>query len=109
MNVYDTLRAGVLGKKPCKISRPGEPARKVCPYLIGKSRNNEPYVLYYQYEGYSSSGLHEDGSSENWRCGRVSDFTTAEVIDEPWRQPIQKPKGRGNCVVSIDAEVEGYY
>jgi hypothetical protein len=109
MNVYETLRTGVLGKKPCKISKPGEPERRVCPYLIGKSSGGEVNVLYYQYEGYSKRGLREDGSSANWRCNRVSDIASAEIVDEAWHQPIQKPKTRGNCVVSVDAEVEGYY
>jgi hypothetical protein len=109
MNVYETLRAGVLGKIPCKISKPGEPERKVCPYLIGKSRTGGPSVLYYQYEGYSSRGLQEDGSSANWRCNCVADIASAEIVDEPWRQPIRKPKARGSCVVVVDAEVEDYY
>ncbi len=109
MNVYETLRMAVLSKKPCKISVLGEPERKVCPYLIGKSNKGEEYVLYYQYGGYSSSGLEEDGSSANWRCSRVSDITSAEIVDESWREPIPKPKTRGSCVVFIDAEVEGYY
>jgi hypothetical protein len=109
MNVYETLRMGALGKKPCKISKPGEPERKVCPYLIGKSKDGEINVLYYQYDGYSSRGLREDGSSANWRRNRISDIASAEIVDETWRQPVQKPKTRGNCVVSVDAEVEGYY
>jgi hypothetical protein len=109
MSVYETLRTGVLGKKPCKISMLGTPERKVCPYIIGKSREGEAYVLYYQYAGYSSSGLKENGSSGNWRCGRVADIASTEIVDEPWRHPIQKPKSRGTCVVFVDAEVEGYY
>ena len=109
MNVYETLRSGVLSKKPCKISKPGQPERKVCPYLIGKSRAGDLSVLYYQYAGYSSIGLKETGSSGNWRCNRVSDIASAEILDESWRQPVQKPKTRGTCVVSVDAEVEGYY
>ena len=109
MNVYETLRMGALGKKPCKIFVRDEPERKVCPYLIGKSNKGEDHVLYYQYGGYSSSGLKDDGSSENWRCGRVADIARAETVDELWRQPIQKPKTRGTCVVVVDAEVAGYY
>jgi len=109
MNVYETLRMGVLGKKPCKISKPGKSERKVCPYLMGKSSAGEVNVLYYQYDGYSSRGLREDGSSANWRCNRVSDIASAEIVDELWHQPAQKPKTRGSCVVSVDAEVKGYY
>jgi len=45
VNVYETLRMGILEKKPCKISKPGEPERKVCPYLIGKSSEGEANVL----------------------------------------------------------------
>jgi hypothetical protein len=62
MGAYEALRVSVLGKKPCKISKPGQPERKVCPYLIGKSKDGEANVLYYQYEGYSLRGLREDGS-----------------------------------------------
>jgi len=100
---------GALHKKPCKIVKAGEPHRKVCTYLLGKSKAGAVTVLYYQYAGYSSRGLKEEGSSANWRCNRVSDIVSAEIMDEPWRQPIQKPKTRGSCVVIIDAEVEGYY
>jgi hypothetical protein len=100
---------GALGKKPCKISKPGESERKVCPYLMGKSSEGELNVVYYQYEGYSSRGLQEDGSSANWRCNRISDIASAEIVDELWHQPIRKPRTRGSCVVSVNAEVEGYY
>jgi hypothetical protein len=109
MNIYQTLRTGIVSLRPCKISKAGEPERKVCPYLIGKSSEGVVNVLFYQFEGYSRRGLREDGSSANWRCSRVSDITNAEIIDEPWHEPTQKPKTRGSCVVSIDAEVKGYY
>jgi len=109
MSIYETLQMGVLGKKPCKISKPGEAERKIGPYLVGKSKEGEVNVLYYQYDGYSSRGLQEDGSSANWRCNRIADIASAEIVDELWHQPIQKPKTRGSCVVSVDAEVEGYY
>jgi len=109
MSVYEMLRASAVGRKPCKISKAGEPERKVCPYLLGNAKDGEVNVLYYQYEGYSSRGLREDGSSANWRCNRVNDIVSAVVIDEPWREPNQKPKARGTCVVTIAAEVEGYY
>ncbi len=109
MNIYETLRMGALGKKSCKISKLGEAERKIFPYLVGKSKDGDVNVLYYQYDGYSSRGLQEDGSSANWRCNRISDIPSAEIVDEPWRQPIQKPKTRGSCVVFVDAEVDGYY
>ena len=109
MNVYETVRLGVLSKKPCKIFVRNEPERRVCPYLVGKSSNGEDYVLYYQYGGYSASGLQDDGSSGNWRCGRVADIAHVEIVDESWHQPVQKPKTRGTCVVAVDVEIEGYY
>jgi hypothetical protein len=109
MSIYETLRTAVIGRKSCKISKPGEAERKICPYLVGKSKDGEVKVLYYQYDGYSSRGLQEGGSSANWRCNSISDIASAEIMDEPWRQPIQKPKSRGNCVVFVDVEVEGYY
>jgi len=56
---------------------------------MGKSSKNDLDVLYCQYEGYSSRGLQPEGSSGNWRCNRISDIATAEIIDAAWRQPIQ--------------------
>lgn len=109
MTVYETLRVGALGKRPCKISKPGESERKVCPYILGKSKEGALTVLYYQYGGYSKRGLKEGGSSANWRCNHVADIASAETVQESWQQPNQKPKTRGSCVVTIDAEVEGYY
>ncbi len=109
MNVYDTLRESILSRKPCRISKLGQTERKVCPYLIGRSGAGEANVPYYQFEGYSQRGLQPDGSSANLRCNRVSEIATAAVIEEPWREPNQKPKTRGNCVVSIEVEVANYY
>ena len=109
MTVYETLRAAVTNKRSCKVSKPGETERKICPYILGKSRDGEPNVLYYQYDGYSSRGLKEPGSSANWRCNRISDLSNAEIINEPWCEPSQRPKARGNCVASIDVEIDGYY
>ena len=76
---------------------------------MGKSSENDLSVLYYQYEGYSSRGLQPEESSGNWRCNRISDIATAEIIDAAWRQPIQKPKTQSNCVVLLDVEVKDYY
>ena len=109
MTVCETLRESILSKRPCRISRSGQPERKVCPYLIGKSSEGDFNVLYYQYAGYSESKLQPDGSSANWRCNRISEITIAEIIDEAWRQPTQKPKTRGNCVMLPDIEVKDYY
>src|SRR5258708_10906598 len=103
MSIYETLRTAVLGRKSCKISKPGEAERKICPYLVGKSKEGQVNVLYYQYDGYSSRGLREDGSSANSRCNRISEIATAEIVIEPSRQPIQKTKSPTTCVLSFDA------
>jgi hypothetical protein len=109
MNIYETIRTAILAKKACEISKLAEPERKVCPYLLGKSSGGVLNVLFYQYDGYSKGGLKEKGSTANWRCARILDIASAEIIDEDWHAPNQKPKVRGTCVASIDAEVEGYY
>jgi hypothetical protein len=109
MSLYDTLRESVLNRRPCRINKFDQAERKVSPYPMGKSSENDLNVLYYQYEGYRSRRLQPEGSSGNWRCNRISDIATAEIIDAAWRQPIQKPKTRGNCVVLLDVEVKGYY
>jgi len=110
MGVYDNLKRAIHAKKPCIVSKPGEPPRKACPFRLGKSGKGEMNVMYYQYDGYTSraGGLQPDGSSENWRCNHVADLSSAEVIDEPWHEPIQKSKTRGKCVVYDYVEVNYY-
>jgi hypothetical protein len=110
MNVNDTLTQAILAKKPCIIAKPGEPARKICPYRLGKSGKGEQNIIYYQHDGYTSraGGLQPDGSTENWRCNHVADTGTAEIINEPWHEPVQKPKARGKCVVYDYVEVNYY-
>ena len=109
MSVYEILKESILSKQPCRISKSDQMERKVCPYLIGKSSAGEINVLYYQYQGYSKRGLQPDGSSANWRCNRISDIAIAEIIDEAWRQPIEKPRTRGSCIALPDVEVKDYY
>lgn len=112
MAVYDTLKQAILSTKPCVIAKPIEPPRKICPYRIGMSAKGDMNILYYQYDGYTSQsgGLQPDGSSANWRCNRVADIETTQIIEEPWHEPAQKPKKRGPCVAdACDAEVAGYY
>ena len=111
MDTYAVLREAIFLKQPCRISKPSEPERKISPFRLGKSKDGEPNVLYYQYEGYTSrsGGLQPDGSSANWRCNRVSDLADAEIIKEPWHEPTTKPKTRGPCIALLDVEVLDYY
>jgi len=105
MNVYDILRWAIIQMKPCRISKHGEPERFVCPIRIGLSSRGDRNVLYYQFGGYSSRGLQPDGSDRNWRCNHVADIATAEILNGPWHEPLNKPKTRGPCVKEIDEEV----
>jgi hypothetical protein len=108
MNVYQTLRAAILSKSPCVISKPGEPERQICPYRLGRSAKEALNVVYYQFGGYTTraGGLKPDGSTENWRCNHVVDIATARIINGTWHEPTAKPKTRGYCVVHVDVEVE---
>lgn len=107
MSVYETLRQAIIAKSACVIAKPGEPWRKICPYRLGRSSQGEENVLYYQFDGYTSSagGLQPDGASANWRCNHVADIATAEIIGDPWHEPTVKPKTAGRCVVDLDVEV----
>jgi hypothetical protein len=109
MNVYETLRQAIIEKQPCRIVKSGQAERRVCPYRLGRSKDGEQSLLYYQYEGFSLRGLEADGSERNWRCNKVFDIASAEIVEEPWKQPAKKPKTRGPCVVSLDVEIAGYY
>lgn len=78
----------------------------MCPYRIGWSRKGDYNLINYQFGGYSETGLEPDGSSGNWRCERVASISAAYIMDGPWHEPIVKPKTRGHCVVTVEAEVD---
>jgi hypothetical protein len=108
MTVRETILRAIREKRPLRIVREGH-VRLTCPYRIGWSAKQECNLLHYQFAGYSQRGLQADGSDANWRCHHTDSISEAQIIDGRWRQPIVKPKSRGNCIVNAEAEVEGYY
>lgn len=102
--VQDTIVEAIRKKSPLRVIRDGY-ERLICPYRTGWSREGSYNLIHYQFGGYSESGLGPDGSSENWRCQRVSSFSEAEIIDGPWHEPTVKPKTRGHCVEQVQAEI----
>jgi hypothetical protein len=107
MGVYETLRQAILSKKPCSITKPGQPPRGICPYRLGRSAKGEVNVSYYQFAGYTSrpGGLEPDGSKGNWRCNHVASIDTATIMEGPWHGPTVKPETHGHCVVDVDVAV----
>jgi hypothetical protein len=108
MSVQETIIRAIRENRPLRIVREGH-ERFTCPYRIGWSAKKECHLLHYQFGGYSQRGLGSGGSSANWRCHRVDSISEAQIIDGEWREPAVKPKTRGNCIVTAEAEVAGYY
>jgi hypothetical protein len=105
VTVNETIVKAIREKHPIRGVRDGL-ERFTCPYRIGWSRKNDYNFIHYQFGGHSDSGLEADGSSNNWRCHRVSSYTEVEIIDGSWHEPTVKPKTRGHCVITVEAEVD---
>lgn len=104
----EVIIRAIQEKRALRVVRDGY-VRLVCPFRVGWSAKGEYNVVYYQFGGYSRSGLQADGSRANWRCDRVHSLSAAEIIDEPWHEPDAAGVERGPCVVRAEAEVAGYY
>tara|TARA_R110002072_G_C7823946_1_gene523605 strand:+ start:229 stop:558 length:330 start_codon:yes stop_codon:yes gene_type:complete len=100
MNFYEIFREAVLSARPIRCHYHGY-ERLVCPHVIGR-KNGAEQVLTYQYGGGSRSGLPPTGE---WRCMRIAEATSAEVISGDWRTDHRHSRPQ-TCVDQIDVEVE---
>ncbi len=72
---HKLLRTAMLQKKPIAAFYAGH-RRLLCPYVLGRNKENRLHVLCYQYGGGSASGLKPSGSPENWRCIAVDKLSS---------------------------------
>ena len=102
---YRLIRDAVLNRRILAVSYRGS-IREVCPHVIGKTKGL-PYALLYQFGGESSSGLKPDGSTDNWRCLRITDLFHVAVKKgaSEWHT-ASNYSAMQNCVDEIDVKVE---
>ena len=96
---YDLIRNAVLERDSLSARYQGH-LRIFSPVLLG-TKEGEPHVLGYQFDGTSHQPLRPDGSPENWRCLRVSELTDLNVLPGIWHI-AGKRKGSQNCIGQVD-------
>ena len=100
---YEIVKEAIQNKKLIYATYNGY-ERIMCPHVLGTKKGRQQ-ALFYQFGGYSSSGLSPDGSPNNWRCLFLDQLSN--VRSEPAEQWHTAPNHSRpqSCVDSIDAEV----
>ncbi len=101
---HKLLRTAMLQKKPIAAFYGGH-RRLLCPYVLGRNKENRLHVLCYQYGGGSSSALKPIGSPENWRCVAVDKLSSVEIRDGLW-QRAEKHSRVQTCIEHVELDAE---
>jgi hypothetical protein len=101
---YALIRQAVAQKQCIGASYRGYD-REMCPTTIGYSKTGVEQALFYQYGGYSSSGLAEPGSPDNWRCIPLDGLSNVRVIAGTFQTGPNHSKAQ-TCVARIDVEIQ---
>lgn len=100
---YDLIRQAILAKQCIGASYKGYD-REMCPTTIGHAKTGGEQALFYQYGGYSSSGLAAPGSPNNWRCIPLDGLSNVRVIPGAFQAGPNHSMPQ-TCVAQIDVEV----
>lgn len=104
--IYAMVRAALTAQRPIAAVYEGR-YRLLCPHTLGWNKEGQPRVLCYQYGGDSRSGLHAEGSPENWRCMAVAMFNWVELLEGPWRTAPNHSRPQ-SCVAKVDVDAEDH-
>ncbi|MFB9996161.1 hypothetical protein [Providencia rustigianii] len=99
---YDLIAEAIKNKKQIIAMYKGH-LREMCPHVLG-SKNGREQALFYQFGGYSSSGVIIPGSSSNWRCIQIDGLSEVTLRDGEWHTAANHSQTQ-TCVDRIDIEV----
>ena len=102
--IHKLLRTALLQKKPIAAFYQGH-KRLLCPYVLGRNKEDRVHVLCYQYGGGSASGLKRQGSPENWRCIALDKLSSVEIIDGPWLSAERHSRIQ-TCIEHVELDAE---
>jgi hypothetical protein len=105
-DVYRIVRTAVESRRPIAAVYHNR-HRLFCPHRLGRNKEGQLRVLYYQYLGKSESGLKPPGSPENWRCIALDKLRSVELLDGAW-QTAPNHSRPASCVVDQDVDAEDY-
>ena len=99
---YKIVKSALLRRRSIKAMYHGK-ERLLSPHVIGHTDGHEQ-ALFYQFGGESNSRPIIPGSTQNWRCLRLSEITILEIIDD-WKTADNHSSAQ-HCVHDVDKEVE---
>jgi hypothetical protein len=100
---YRVIRKAILNSKQV-IATYGNHRREMCPHALGHGSNGEEMALFYQFAGQSGSPLGAEGSSENWRCMKISNLSNVVTRSGAWHTARNGYSSRSSCIADLDVD-----
>lgn len=100
---YGIIRNAILNKQQV-VATYKDHVREMCPHVIG-TKNGREQALFYQFGGFSSSGVIIPGSPQNWRCIAIDGLSNITVRTGGWHTGSNHSQAL-TCVDNIDVEVD---
>ena len=101
---YELVRQAIAQRMQL-VARAKGGRRELCPHALGLNGDGDEQALFYQFAGYSGSGLSSD-LRENWRCFALADLEGVELRSGPWHTAGNHGEGQ-SCVRVVHFEVGG--
>ena len=105
-DVYRIVRTAVESRHPISAVY-HDRHRLVCPHRLGRNKEGQLRVLWYQFGGESESGLKPPGSPDNWRCVALHKLSRVELVDGRWRTAPNHSRP-ASCIIDSDADADDY-
>lgn len=102
-NAYNTIRQAIIDKHQIIATYDGY-ERELCPHVIG-TKNGREQALFYQFGGYSRSGLAPAGAPGNWRCMPIDGLSNISVRPGDWHSAPNHSRP-STCVGEVDQVIE---
>ena len=96
---YAVVRQAIIDKKQVVAYEGGR--REMCPHVIG-TKNGRRQALFFQFAGFTRSGLPPGGQ---WRCMPIDGLSEVTTREGAWHTGQQHSRPQ-TCVDMIDVEVE---
>ena len=94
------VTAAILLRKPVSAIY-NQHRRSLCPHVLGRNKTGELHVLCYQFAGGSVSGLHAQGSPDNWRCICLAKLKSVSLLEnETWRTAERHSRTQ-SCIAEV--------
>lgn len=103
--IHALVRAAIGERRPIGAMYNGR-VRRVCPHVLGWSKQGRLQMLCYQYGGGSESGLRTENGFANWRCMALEGLSDVELRNDPWQ--TAEFVHHQTCIEQIEAAVQGW-